>query len=80
MTGFVPTGPPVISARTESARWVTGLTFTQACSHPGIVLVLASSTLLPNTSGIVQMNEMPCTVSGDGAIRPMTTDIQHTAR
>src|ERR1700753_1202476 len=75
-----PTAPPVVSARTASARWVTGLTLTQACSQPGIVEVLLSRTLLPNTSGMVQMNAMPCTVSGDGAISPISTDTQQMPR
>src|SRR6185437_16747176 len=75
-----PTGPPTVSARTESARSVTGLTLTQACSQPGMVEVLASSTLLPNTSGMGQMNEMPCTVSGRGATKPTSTETQQTAR
>jgi hypothetical protein len=34
----------MISARTASARWVTGLTFTHACSQPGMVLVFAIRT------------------------------------
>jgi hypothetical protein len=36
--------------------------------------------LLPNTSGIMKMNAIPCTVSGDGATSPMSTEIQQTAR
>ena len=31
------TGPPSISPRVASITDVTGLTFTNACSHPGIV-------------------------------------------
>ena len=77
---WLPTGPPTVSARTASARCVTGLTFTHACSQPGMVLVLDSSTLLPNVSGIVQMKAMPCTVSGVGAISPTSTETQQTAR
>ena len=36
--------------------------------------------LLPKTSGIMKMNEMPCTVSGLGATRPISTEIQQIAR
>ena len=75
-----PTGPPTVSPRTASARWVTGLTLTHACSQPGMVDVLGIRMLLPKTSGIMKMNAMPWTVSGDGAISPISTEIQHTAR
>jgi hypothetical protein len=75
----VAAGPPTVSARTASARWVTGFTFTHACSQPGMLLVLASRTLLPNVSGSMARNEMPCTVSGVGTTSPMMIGTQQTA-
>ena len=72
--------PATVRARTESARCVTGFTFVHASSQPGIVDVFGTRTLLPNVSGITQMNARPCTVSGDGATSPTSTEIQHTAR
>src|SRR5262249_11443125 len=50
LTAASATGPPIISPRDAVARSDIGLTFTNACSQPGIVSV-GTSRLLANTRG-----------------------------
>lgn len=64
-------------ARSASARCVTGLIFTNACSQPGSVPVSAK-TLLPKVNG----NRMPCTDPAVRAFIPIHTDShpRHSAK
>ncbi len=76
-----PTGPPTVSPRTASARCGDRVDLDpglQPARHA--CACWACRMLLPNTSGIMKMNAMPCTVSGEGATRPISTEIQQTAR
>src|SRR5215471_19111687 len=74
----VATGPPSTRLRLASVSAVSGLTFTQACSQPGSVVVL-TNTLLPNVSGNITMNPNPCRLCGDFTYSPSSTQIQPTA-
>src|SRR5256885_13377432 len=71
-------GPPTISPRTALDRYVTGLTFTQACSQPGRVWV-GTNTLLPKVSGNMMMNPKPCNDCGELTNIPSSTQTQHSA-
>ena len=55
------------------------MTFTNACSQPGIVAV-GTSKLLPNTSGKNAMNPNACTPCGVFTSMPISADTQHIAR
>jgi hypothetical protein len=57
---------------------VTGLTFTNACSQPGI---FASSVrmLLPKISGNMTRKPHHCTACADFTSMPMRADTQHMA-
>ncbi len=52
-----------------------GLTFANACSQPGIELV-GTKVLLPNDSGKISRNMMPCTAPDVRAFMPTHTEIQ----
>src|ERR1700712_2808879 len=70
------TRPPTMSPRTELVRCEIGLTFTNDCSQPGSVVV-ETNTLLPNVSGKMVRNRMPCTEPDVRANMPTSTDTQH---
>ncbi len=56
-----------------------GLTFTNACSQPGIVEV-CTNVLLPNDSGKMSRNMMPCTAPGCATVMPTHTETQREAQ
>ena len=70
-----------MSPRTALTRWLIGLTSTNACSQPGMVSA-ATKTLLPNASGKISRNMIPCTAPGVRTIIPTYTEIQpkHSAK
>jgi len=76
LTVAAPTGPPMSRPRSASVRNVIGLTFTKACSQPGIVVV-GTSTLLPNTSGNMPRDPNVCTACGVFSSSPMSAESQH---
>ena len=75
----MPTGPPVSSPRSALVRSVIGLTFTNACSQPGMVPD-GTSRLLPKTSGNIARKPYICTPCGVLTSIPISADTQHMAR
>src|SRR5690606_28061564 len=75
------TGPPSISPRTASEMMLTGLTFTNASSHPGNVAA-GTNTLLTIVSGNIAVKPKICTRSGSLAVMPTSTDTheKHSAK
>jgi hypothetical protein len=73
------TDPPVSRPRSAVVRSVIGLTFTNACSHPGMVLA-CTSRLLANTSGKKARKPNICTPMGVLTNIPMSAETQHMAR
>ena len=67
------TGPPSISPRAASITDVTGLTLTNACSHPGIVST-GTNAELANVSGRMIMNP---SVFTDSVVRAVMPDERH---
>ena len=69
-----------VHQRTDvDTRCEIGLTFTNACSQPGIVAV-ATKVLLPKLSGSTSRNPIPCTAPDVRATMPMKTEIQQKHR
>src|SRR6185312_6620340 len=66
---WVATGPPSISPRTALTRCESGLTFTNACSQPGIVEA-CTNALLPNDSGNMSRNMTPRTAPAVRTVMP----------
>ena len=75
----VPTGPPISRPRTALVRSVIGLTFTNDCSHPGMVAG-RTSRLLPKTSGNITRKPNICTPCGVFTSMPISADTQHMDR
>src|SRR5688572_692400 len=69
---------PSIIARTAATRCVTGLTSTNACSQPGIV-VGCTNTLLRNVSGNSTSMLVPITDFSLRSSRPSHVQIQENA-
>ena len=74
-----PSGWSSSSPRAASETWVTGLTFTQACSQPGRSAV-GTKTLLAKVSGKISRNAKPWTLPGLLASMPTRAAIQQTAK
>src|SRR5271156_5238916 len=70
-----PAGPPSIKARTADTRCENGVTFTKACSQPGIVPP-PTNVLLPNDGGNTSRNITPWTAPADRTVMPTNTEIQ----
>src|SRR5262245_65419137 len=72
------TGPPRVSARRASTVTVTGLTWANACSQPGM-LCTGTKAEEANTSGNTQTNPAAWAESTSRTDRPMNAEIQEQA-